>query len=65
MLTQRLYELDKSSTRFPEQLDELLHDTEWVKRLELLRGGELMELIGYLDNVRSIPMRTRSRSSLP
>ena len=63
--TQRLYELDKSSTQFPEQLDELLHDTEWVKCLELLPEGELMELIGYLDNVRPISTRTRSRSSSP
>jgi len=56
MPAQRLYELDGSSTRFPEQLDELLHDKEWVKGLELLPEGELMELVDYLDNVRSISM---------
>ena len=50
-LAQRLYKLDRSSPRFSEQLDELLHDEEWVGRLQPLPEGELVELIDYLDNV--------------
>jgi len=50
----QLYRLDRSSTRFPEQLDKLLHDREWEESLQLLPDGELAELVGYLDNVRSI-----------
>ena len=30
-LTQRLYELDRSSAQFPERLDELLQDEGWMK----------------------------------
>ena len=51
MLTQHLYELNRASTQFPEQLNELLQDEEWVERLQSLPKGELVELIGYLDNV--------------
>ena len=64
MLAQRLYELDKSSTRFPEQLDALLHDNEWVTHLQLLPEGELMELITYLNDVRLIST-TRSPTHCP
>ena len=51
MSAQRLYELDRSSTQFPEQLDELLHDEEWERQLQLLPEDELMELTGHLDDV--------------
>ncbi|KAF9643100.1 kinase-like protein, partial [Thelephora ganbajun] len=51
MLAQRLYELDRSSTQFPEQLDKLLHDKEWIEDLKLLPEDELVELIGCLNNV--------------
>ncbi|KAF9641912.1 kinase-like protein, partial [Thelephora ganbajun] len=51
MLTQRLYELDRSSTQFPEQLDKLLHDKEWIEDLKLLPEDELVELIGCLNDV--------------
>ena len=46
MPAQRLSQLDRSSTRFPEQLDKLLHDKEWVKEVQLLQEDELMEVIG-------------------
>ena len=58
----RLHELDRSSTGFPEQLDKLLHDEQWAESLELLPEGKLRELIGYLDNVRSILTPTGSHS---
>ena len=62
MFAQRLYELDRSSTYFPEQLDELLQDDEWVGHLQSLPEGELVELIEYLDSVRFIPMPAESCS---
>ena len=65
MLAQRLYELDRSSTRFPEQLNDLLHDEEWARQLKPLPEDELMELIGYLDDVRSIPASARFHLSPP
>jgi len=61
MPAQRLSQLDRSSTRFPEQLDKLLHDKEWVKEVQLLQEDELMEVIGCLDDVRLISMSNRSR----
>ena len=51
MSAQRLNELDVSSTLFPEQLDKLLHDKEWIDQLRTLPEGELVELTGYLNGV--------------
>lgn len=51
MLSQRLYELNRSSARFPDQLNQLLQDKRWVEDLQRLPNDELVELIGYLDNV--------------
>ena len=51
MPTRRLYELDRTSTHFPEQLKELLYDKEWERQLGPLPEGELMELTGHLDDV--------------
>jgi hypothetical protein len=65
MSAQRLYELDRSSTQFPEQLNELLHDKEWVKQLRLLPEGELVELAGHLHDVWLISTPTTSHSSTP
>ena len=65
MLTQRLYELDKLSTQFPEQLNELLKDKEWVGLLQLLPEAELVELVGYLNNVRFNPIPIKPYSSSP
>ena len=65
MLAQRLYGLDRSSTRFPEQLNDLLHDEEWAGQLKLLPEGELTKLIGCLDDVRSIPTSAGSHLSPP
>lgn len=59
MLIRRLHELDRSPTRFPEQLYQLLHDEEWVATLHHPPEGELRELIDYLDNVRSTPTQTK------
>ena len=63
MLTRLLYRLDRSSTRFPEQLSELLQDVGWVKEFQYLPEGDLVKLIGYLDNVRSISTSVRPCSS--
>ena len=62
MSSQRLYELDKSSTRFPEQLNELLHDREWVKCFQFLPEDELSGLVGYLNDVRLIYLPAQPRS---
>ena len=51
----RLYELDRSSPGFPEQLGKLLHDEQWIHALRLIPEGELEEPMRYLDNVRFIP----------
>jgi len=65
MLAERLYQLDRSSPQFPEQLNELLHDKEWVRKVQLLPEDELVELIGYLSDVRFISTTNRSHSSPP
>ena len=51
MSAQRLYELDKSSTRFPEQLEKLLDDKEWIDHLRALPRGDVPGLISHLDEV--------------
>ena len=61
----RLYKLDRSSTQFPEQLNELLQDHEWVEGLKFLPEAQLVDLIGYLDDVRFISMLTKSCSPVP
>ncbi|KAF9643102.1 kinase-like protein [Thelephora ganbajun] len=50
MLGWRLYKLDRSSTRFPQELNELLHDEKWVEQVLDLPGGELVVLVDYLDS---------------
>ena len=62
-LTQRLYELDRSSAQFPERLDELLRDERWMGDIQRLSRHKLVELIDYLDNVRLISMASKSYSS--
>ena len=54
-----LYDLDKSSPQFPEQLIQLLRNEQWMATLQSSPEGELRELIGYLDNVRIIPTSTK------
>ena len=65
MLTRLLYGLDRSSARFPEQLSELLQDVGWVKEFQYLPEGDLVKLIGYLDNVRSISTAAKPCSPHP
>ena len=60
MLIQRLYELNRSSNQFSEQLDQLLHDKEWIPTLKLAPDDELVNLVDYLDNVRSAPTSAES-----
>jgi len=63
MLAQRLYDLDRRSAQFPEQLNELLRDTRWVEQLQHLPDTELVGLIDYLDGVRSIVTQIKSHSA--
>jgi len=56
MSSRRLYELDRSSPQFPDQLYLLLYDKEYVERLKELPEDELTELINCLDNV-SFPLQ--------
>lgn len=58
MSLQPLYELDRS---FPDRLDELLHDQKYVEELRGLPEQELLQLVDYLNDVRS-PMPWRSSS---
>jgi len=51
MSLQRLHDLDRSSAQFPEQLDKLLHDKEYVDGLLGLPEPELNELVNHLNNV--------------
>jgi len=64
MSLQRLYDLDRWSTQFPGQLNELLHDTEYVDGFQKLPKGELVELVNYLNSVRD-PYLMQVGSHLP
>ena len=48
MALQRLYGLDKT---FPDKLDELLHDGEYVKQLHALPESDLSQLVDHLNEV--------------
>lgn len=52
MSLQRLYDLDKSSARFSDQLDELLRDKEYLGGLRGLPELELVQLVNHLNDVR-------------
>ena len=51
MSIRRLLDLDRSSIQFPDQLDQLLHDKEYVGGLQELPESELIRLVDYLNNV--------------
>jgi len=76
MLAQRLHQLDKYSARFPEQLDELLHNKEWIEQLDeilrnrewvgraqFLRRDELVEVTEHLNDVGLVSTPNKSHSS--
>jgi hypothetical protein len=48
MSLRRLYDLDKS---FPDRLDQILHDQEYVDELRGLPDHELSELVDHLNDV--------------
>jgi hypothetical protein len=52
MSLQRLYGFDRWSTQFSGQLDKLLHSKEYADEVQKLSGGELVELVNYLNGVR-------------
>ena len=60
--SQRLRSLDQSSSRFPNELTNLLHDQGYKDGLKSLRDEDSLRLIEYLDNVRS---QAASTSPLP
>lgn len=51
MSLQRLYGLDRSSTRFSDQLDELLHNEGYISELRGLPEIELVQLVDHLNDV--------------
>ena len=76
MLARRLHQLDRYSTQFPEQLDELLHDKEWteqldeilrnkewVGRVQFLRWDELVDVTEHLNDVGFVSTPNQSHSS--
>lgn len=46
---EQLYELDKV---FAAQLDKLLHDARYTNQLMRLEEDELIQVVGYLSDVR-------------
>ena len=63
MSAQPLYDLDRTSAGFPEQLDGLLRNGEWVEQLKLLPKHELRDLVVCLDSVSAFHASTQSRLS--
>ena len=61
MSPRRLYELDRTSTQFPDRLYQLLHDKERVECLQKLPKDELVQLIDYLDDVTLLLMPANCR----
>ena len=51
-LLQQLRHLDKSSSRFHDQLCNILYGKEYKQSVPNLRGDDLAELVDYLDAVR-------------
>ena len=57
MELQHLYDLDRSSVQFPDQLDQFLHEEGHVESIQNLPDGELSEFLDYLNSVRFLPFR--------
>jgi len=51
MTSRRLYDLDRSSAQFSDQLYQLLRDKEYVECLVNLPEGELAGVMNYLNDV--------------
>ena len=49
---QKLYRLEKSSSRFPAQIAAILDGTEYKVCIKSLQDNELVWLVEYLDTVR-------------
>lgn len=54
MSLRRLYDLDKS---FPDRLDQILQDQEYVNELRGLPEDELSQLVDHLNDVCSLLSR--------
>ena len=51
-LLRQLHRLDKSSSRFHDQLCNALYREEYKQAMPDLQGDDLAELVDYLDEVR-------------
>ena len=51
-LLQQLYNLDKSSSEFHDQLSSILYGQEYQEHVPNLQGDRLAWLVDYLDKVR-------------
>ena len=49
-----LFQLDKLSSKFPDQLRDVLGRSEFDEQVSSLQTTALMEVIDYLDNVPSL-----------
>ena len=56
MSLQRLYKLDQS---YAKDLDKLLHNEGYIDELLKLPRGEVIELVNYLNDVRSPSLRNQ------
>lgn len=54
-----LYDLDRSSAQFPDQLDQFFHDEKHVECIQNLPEGELEGFLKYLDEVRFLLLNPR------
>lgn len=53
-----LEKLDKSSPKFPDQLEQLLNNGRWITNLMTAPEDEMGKLIGNLDEVKFVSKRT-------
>ena len=51
MTEPHIQDLVASSAQFPEQLDKLLRDKEWIDNLKTLPESDLVGLTGHLNDV--------------
>lgn len=59
-ILQKLHRLDKSSSRFHDQLSNLLYGEEYRQCVPNLQGDDLLWFVDYLDRVRHYTALPRS-----
>ena len=60
MALQQLYHLNRSSSKFHDQLSNVLNGEAYQRTVPNLNGNELVSLIDYLDKVRCFISLPRS-----